>query len=213
MQLATLRRLFGILLLIVSLALLGWGFAATQAETRSLSVGPQEMQLPGAPAAAIPENRTLEVLWPSRLRVGDAGVIRLSLEMAGQAAPGGDWADVYATHDVVAEARLEMAGVEYRPDGEVSQALQPGRPVMFQWSLRADQAGAYDGTVWLHLRFVPHDGGPEQRSVITAQRIEMQAGDFLGLSGALARVLGSTGAVVGLASSAEALAAWRRKKR
>ena len=75
--------------------------------------------------------------------------------------------------------------------GEASQGLILGRPVLFVWDLRPDLAEEMDGTVWLHLSYIPVAGGPVMRQVLTAQRIEIRATDLLSLSGPWARALGS----------------------
>jgi hypothetical protein len=174
------------------------------------------------PQAAIPEERLLVLEWPAKMRLGDAEIIRLSLEMnaQGQLTPtvlaGGNGIEVepvqipnlYATHHVVAEARLDLAGVEYTPSGDVSEALSPGRPVTFIWSVRPEEIGVYRGTVWLHLRFAPLDGGPESRSVLSAQLIEIEVVNFLGLGGTAARIFGSVGVVVGSVLGLDNVLSW-----
>ncbi|MBN1146508.1 MAG: hypothetical protein JXA78_04580 [Anaerolineales bacterium] len=160
---------------------------------------------------AIPEQRLLILEWPLKVRLGDAELIRLSLVMdeAGKLTPtayveGGELRmepveipNLYDTHNVVAEARLDLAGVEHRPSGEVSEALLPGRPVSFVWSVRPAEIGRYRGTVWLHLRFIPRGAGEQSSMALTAQLIEIEAVNFLGLGGSAARLVGGLGVVVG----------------
>jgi hypothetical protein len=107
--------------------------------------------------------------------------------------------DIYDTHRVLAEARLELAGVRFIPTGEINVALLPGRPAAFLWSVSPDQPGIYGGTVWLHLRFIPLEGGEELRSVLTAQPVEIEATSLLGMSGSAARLLGGLGTAFCLA--------------
>jgi len=105
--------------------------------------------------------------------------------------------NLYDTHHVLADARLDMVGVEFAPQGEISEALLPGKPVEFYWSVRAEDVGSYKGTVWLHLRFIPREGGPASRMVLSGQIIQIESANLFGLSGKAARVAGSVGAVVG----------------
>jgi hypothetical protein len=166
------------------------------------------------PAAAVPailETRRLTVEWPPVVRAGDADVIRLTLEVneqggitptaeyAGHAVSGETVAipDVFATHAVLAEARLDMAGLEISPAGLMSEALLPGRSVTFYWSVRPAEVGHYRGTVWLFLRFIPLAGGAESRSALAAMPIEIEAISFFGLRAGPARWLGAAGAFVG----------------
>jgi hypothetical protein len=212
---ARIRRGFTVLLLLFSLVALLWGILPLGMQTRSVPIYPLDMQLPAETGLSdgwmVPEQRTLIVEWPSMLRLGDTGAIRLTLgiDPAGQVTSAGQPDDglqngepiknVYDTHFVIAEARLEIAGVEYAPGGQVSEGLPLGKPVLFVWGARPRKPGITPGTIWLHLRFVPYDGGQESRLVLSAQRVEIQTLSFLGLSGVAARVLGSVGLAVSIA--------------
>ncbi|MBN2550589.1 MAG: hypothetical protein JXB15_15600 [Anaerolineales bacterium] len=198
------------------------------AESPIASALPAQLSQTPAPAAVstpsplIPENRLLVLEWPARIKAGDADVVRLTLEMDefGTVTPtaqvGGNLLEaqsvqipnLYDTHTVVAEARLDLAGLEVAPGGDIAEALLPGQPVSFAWSIRPTDPGAYQGTVWLHLRFLPRSGGDETRRVLSAQRIEIQAVNFLGLGGSAARVLGSVGTVVGSVFGLDNLVGW-----
>jgi hypothetical protein len=170
----------------------------------------------------IPEARRLVLEWTSKIKVGDPGIVSITLEMdeGGKITPtasvGGDQIvvepvlipNLYATHDVIAQARLDIAGLEYRPEGEISEALLPGQPVKFIWSVRPGEVGKYQGTVWLHLLFVPRSGGEEMRKVISAQIIDIQAVNFLGLSGNSARIVGGVGTAVGSVFGLDNLLSW-----
>jgi hypothetical protein len=178
--------------------------------------------LPTPVSPAVPENRFLVLEWPKKIRVGDSEIIRLALEMdsEGNMTPTASVEgsqifsepvqipNLYDSHYVIAEARLDMAGLEYLPSGVISEALQPGQPVIFIWSVRPREIGAYKGTVWLHLRYVPKAGGPESRKVLTAQLIEVQGVNFFGLGGTAARVLGSVGVVIGSILGLDNLLSW-----
>ncbi len=160
---------------------------------------------------AIPERRRLTLEWPPTLRVGDADVIRLTLEVdeMGGITPTAEIEghqvrgetvsipNLYETHDVIAEARLDMAGAQVRPQGPISEALLPGQPVTFYWSVRLMEAGRYRGTVWLHLRFRPKSGGEEVRRAVSAQFIEVEAVTLFGLGGGAARAVGALGSALG----------------
>ena len=243
----TMRRIFGILLLLVSLAVLGWGLWPSAIQSRQMPVASNEIQLPppviGRPtsavsgtalpveplatqaepgSSAIPEQRLLTIEWPATMRVGDAALITLALEMddRGQIVPtvvvDGSQSQVerleipnlFETHNVIAEARLDMAGMEYRPEGEISEALLPGSPVKFVWSVRPFDVGAYRGTVWLHLRFIPKAGGEEMRNVLTAQIVNIEVLNFLGLKGPMARLLGGLGTVLGTLLGLDGVVEW-----
>ena len=160
---------------------------------------------------ALPERRRLTLEFPPRIRVGDSDLVRLTLEVddLGNVTPtaqiGGNVVtgkvieipNLYETHNVIAETRFDIAGMEVRPAESVSESLSPGASITFYWSIRPPEAGAYDGTIWLHLRFVNKANGEESRKAIAVQLLEIKAVNFLGLSGNLARTMGVVGSIGG----------------
>ena len=167
------------------------------------------------PAAAIPESRMLTFEFPPEMRTGDSTRIRLTLEVdnRGNILPTAEvegnvvtgevveLPNLYETHLVVAEARLDIAGMEVQPPGTISEPLSPGKSVTFYWSVRPEEAGRYEGIAWLHLRFIPLvnlNGEKESRIPISVQFFEIEAKSFLGfLSGGTARSVGALGSVLG----------------
>ena len=105
--------------------------------------------------------------------------------------------NLYDTHYVTAEARLDMAGVEVRPPDLTSEPLLPGQSVTFYWSVRPSETGVYRGTAWLMLKFVDKVSGEESERAISAQRVEVEAVNFLGLSANFARTAGTVGSFIG----------------
>jgi hypothetical protein len=174
----------------------------------------------------------LTVEFPPQIRAGDSDLIRLTLEVdelgnltataesAGNVTQGEgiQIPNIYDTHNIVAEARLDMAGVQINPAGTISEPLRPGQTVTYYWSVRAEDVGIYRGTLWFYLRFVPLDGGPEQRQALSAQKIEIEAVNFFGLKAQPARFLGAAGTVVSAILGMPFLEGilkwlWRRVKR
>ena len=160
---------------------------------------------------AMPERRRLTLEFPPQIRAGDADVVRLTLEVddLGNVTPtaeiGGhvvtgqtvEVPDLYETHNVVAEARFDLAGMEIRPADLVSQPLTQGTSATFIWSVHPKEVGDYRGTIWLYLRFTDKVSGEESQKTISAQIVEIKVANFLGLSGALARTTGVAGSIVG----------------
>jgi len=167
------------------------------------------------PQPAIPEYRRLTLEFPPVMRTGDSARIRMQLEVddQGNITPTAivegnlvtgeviEIPNLYETHLVVAEARLDMAGMEVQPPGTISEPLTPGNSVTFFWSVRPTESGSYEGTAWLHLRFIPMstlNGEQESRIAVSAQFLEIEARSLLGfLNGGLARGIGALGSLFG----------------
>src|SRR5574341_1765268 len=106
--------------------------------------------VPVAPPPAIPESRRLTLEYPPKIRAGDSDVIRLTLEVdaLGNVTPTAEVQgnvitgqtvqipNLYDTHNVIAEARLDIAGLEVRPSDVISEPLAPGQSATFYWSVR-----------------------------------------------------------------------------
>ena len=175
------------------------------------NTGGGESDIPTA-QPAIPERRRLTLEFPPQIRAGDSDIVRLTLEVddLGNVTPtaevGGNVVtgetveipNLYETHNVIAEARFDIAGMQISPPGLTSQPLAQGQSVSFYWGIRPDGVGVYRGTVWLYLRFVERASGEESQKAVSAQPVEIEAVNFLGLSGDLARSFGVVGSIAGM---------------
>jgi len=161
---------------------------------------------------SIPETRRLTLEFPSKMRAGVEGdVVRLTLEMdnLGNITPTAEIAgnrvvgktieipDLYETHNVTAEARLDLAGMLVQPADAIYEPLKRGQSATFYWSIRPQEAGTYRGTVWLHLNFADKSTGEQSRIAVSAQIIEIEAVDFFGLSVNVERTSGVIGSIIG----------------
>ena len=189
------------------------GSAATPPASSESTESPSLTALPprGTAQPAIPERRRLTLEFPPQIRAGDSDLVRLTLEVddLGNLTPtaqiGGnviagevvEIPNLYESHHVIAEARFDLAGMEVRPAELVSEPLAPGNSVTFRWSIRPPDVGVYRGTIWLYLRFVDKQTGEESQKTVSAQLVEIEAVNFLGLSGQFARTTGIIGSVVG----------------
>lgn len=183
--------------------------AGEPGEGESPSVAPSPP--PATQPPAIPERRRLTLEYPSRIRAGDSDIVRLTLEVddLGNVTPtaqfGGDVVtgevveipDLYETHNVIAEARFDIAGLQVSPPDVISQTLSRGQAVSFFWSVRPAEAGSYRGTVWFYLRFVDKVSGEESQRTVSAQLVEIEAVNLLGLPASLVRTAGGVGSVIG----------------
>ena len=161
---------------------------------------------------AILESRRLTLEFPSKMRAGVEGdIVRLTLEVddLGNITPTAqvegnvivgetiEIPDLYETHNVTAEAKLDMAGMLVQPSDAIFEPLKRGQSVTFFWSIRPQETGIYRGTVWLHLNFADKSTGEESRIAVSAQIVEIEAVDFFGLSVNLARTSGVIGSIIG----------------
>lgn len=193
--------------------------------TDSGSPGVSPLPTPTAAPLDLPavlEERLLVLEWPSRIRTGDSDLIILTLELdeEGNMTPTAQFEDhqvrgsaveipnLYDTHNIIAQARLDMAGVAYTPQGELVEPMRPGVPVVFSWSISPQNVGSYRGTVWVHLQFLPLDGSEVSRRVLSAQVVEVDSVNLLGLGGTSARLIGAVGAMVGAFLSLDRIGGW-----
>jgi len=161
---------------------------------------------------AILESRRLTLEFPSKMRAGVEGdIVRLTLEVddLGNITPTAqvegnvivgetiEIPDLYETHNVTAEAKLDMAGMLVQPSDAIFEPLKRGQSATFYWSIRPQEVGKYRGTVWLHLNFTNKSTGEESRIAVSAQIVEIEAVDFFGLSVNLARTSGVIGSIIG----------------
>jgi len=163
------------------------------------------------PQPALPERRRLTLEFPPQIRAGDSDIVRLTLEVddLGNITPtaqiGGhvvtgevlEFPNLYETHHVSAEARFDIAGVEIRPMELISEPMAQGSSATFYWSVHPTEKGIYRGTIWLYLRFVDKQTGEESRTAVSAQIVEIEAVNLLGLSANFARATGLVGSVIG----------------
>jgi len=164
------------------------------------------------PQPTIPESRRLSLEFPPVVRTGDSTRIRLQLEVddrgnitptaqiGGSIVTGGvvEIPNLYETHFVTAEARIDLAGVEVQPSGSIYEPMKPGQSVTFYWSIRPQETGVYRGTVWLHLVFMERVSGEKSRMTVSAQIVEIEAVDFFGFPVNFVRTSGVVGSVLGL---------------
>ena len=187
------------------------GVLPTLPVTVQPSGGDQATAAPPAPPPAIPESRRVTLEYPPSIRQGDSDVVRLTLEVdsLGNITPTAETQgntvkgqtvqipNLYETHNVIAEARLDLAGVDVRPGDVVTEPVLPGQAATFYWSVHPSASGTYRGTAWLFLRFINKATEEESHIPISAQNVEISTSEVLGMGGSLARTAGGVGSVVG----------------
>lgn len=188
-----------------------------------------ETAVPTAAPPALQEQRQLVLEFPAVIRQGDSATVRLTLRLNadGTLTPAATMAgvevtsepfqvpNIYDTHRVFAQARLDLAGIESVPAvGQIQLTpLLPGEEVTFYWSIRSKEIASYSGVVWFSLRYEPLDGGPPVSQVISAQPVEIECVNFAGLGGTPARLMGGAGILLGVLLSRDTVVDFFRKFR
>jgi hypothetical protein len=177
----------GILVLVISLALLAWGAWPVHRSVRQA-----DLRLP---AGGVYD---LSLHWPAWMRLGDPGLVQLVLQ------DGEDSEPVVGGTNRLAESRLEAGGLIAVPSGEILEPLLPGRQAIFYWSVLPGQVGEIEAVAWVSLHSLPAASeetaslGSARSQLLTAQKIPIRTVALLGLSGRSARFLGGLGVVVGI---------------
>ena len=182
----------GLLLLLVSISLFIWGYFPPRRETRI-------RQISEATSPVLPSGRSLTLTFPPSIHVGNMEVVRLTLDVATR--DPSDPVDFYDSHNLIAEARFDLPGINVRPSELISAPISQGQTAVFYWTLRPNQVGRSHGTIWLYLRSVDKLTGEESRETVSAQIVEIDSVKFLGLSTNQARIASGLGIILGLALS------------
>jgi len=219
-------RIFLCLFVALALTACGGAAAATEPSqelpsealpTATLAVFPPPVASTSQPSLiptalpAIPERRRIIVEFPPTIRAGDSDIVRLTLEVndLGNLTPTAEFdgnvvtgevieiPNLYESHQVIAEARFDIAGLQVSPPELISQPLAQGQSITFHWSILPEGVGIYRGTIWFYLRFVDKVSGEERQRVVSAQPVEIEAVNFLGLSLSFVRSFGVIGSIVG----------------
>jgi hypothetical protein len=155
---------------------------------------------------------TLE--WDSHNPTGDISVIELSLDLDEK----DDLAVVLHPRNKVnfissprypgiidkvkvtelAEARLELPGIDVKPREIVGQPYHPGGEVVFYWNVKSHIEGDFMGRIWLYVGNQPFLGKDANRYPIAVQPVEFHWRDLFGLSGTTARYIGLFGLTAGI---------------
>lgn len=194
-----LRPVFALLVFGIALVLLHGTLVSSgsvQQEVTALTL----RDLDGKSLPALREKRQVFLSWPQKVLEKDTAQIDLGIRISPQqeqtVVSDAVETDIYATHNLVAVARLDLAGAEVARS-EIQEPLLPGREVIFRWNICITKAGVYRGKVWLHLDLVPRDGAPVERVLLLARPIEVEAVTVFGLSAGLARWAGLAGIALG----------------
>jgi len=154
----------------------------------------------------------LFVRAPTSIREGDIRQVTLFLQIDGtdilksQNLDGDSTDDdafnellgIFQTHNILVKTRFDIPGVDFAPRGELFEPLKPGVPVKYNWQIRPGETGEYQGTVWVHLIYIPLADGESEQRLLSIQQVDIRSMDFFGLNGSQARVIGTLGTIIGI---------------
>jgi hypothetical protein len=193
-------------LLIFSWVVLIWAILPVKTLEATQILFPSEMQLPSAgqeKPQSVQESRQVVLRWPSTLRIGDVYKVTLVFEPmqkeTGSPTNTDEFSNIYDEYNLMADARLEAAGISAFPGNRVRESMPPGQPVKFEWQVSSEYTGSYQGNVWLSLRYLPLDGSQASQAPIYVHEVNIRTVNLLGMRGATARILGGAGIILSAA--------------
>lgn len=200
------RRVIAFVLLVIAAGLLAWASMPVKRQVMMGTLSPAEMQLEsgeGGDSPAVLGSRLVGVEWPTVMRIADRYWMELDFSQLDDGLtqpeqPVG-FSDAYDNYNLMAEARFEVAGIRVEPANPIRESMPRGQPLKFKWQLTAYQAGTYNGTLWLSLRFLPLDGKAPIQQPVYVQKISLTATSLFGLTAPQVRWIGGAGIVLGIA--------------
>jgi len=207
-----------------SVTLLAWGLWPPARHTQTLKLGGgQEATSPAdnppgssgtlaaLAEAANPHVQSITLEYPAVVRVADGGLVRLTVDTArpatasrpvGTNGDGQGGASVLPgappSHNLIAEARLELPGAQVQPYEEISAPLVPGDSVEFLWKVNLPEPKRHQGTAWFFVVFVEKRTHTKHRVAFSAQSLQIEGRTLLGMSGVVARAGGGLGFIATL---------------
>jgi len=165
-----------------------------------------------------PEDRQLQVAWPSLVRLGESDVVRLTLVPAHMSyllvTEFSDHSEIthtvaitpYEGYELFAAARLDGVNFMVSPQGEQVQFLPADQPVEWRWSISPRRPGNQRLSVVLCLKWIPKAAHLAIReATVYSAGLDVRVASFLGLTQAQAFLGGLVGLFFGGAMSMFAL--------
>ena len=176
--------------------------AQYRVEVQSVQANLEGLFASGEKQPRLTENRQVRMEWPTSMRIGDKVEIRLVFENIKEEPSSLElkdgFYDIYDRYNIMAEAKVEAAGLAIEPANPTRVSMPPGQPVHFKWAVSTQQAGIYHGKVWLSLRFLPLDGSTPIQEPVYINDLELIVTSVMGLSGSMARLVGGLCGVISI---------------
>jgi hypothetical protein len=233
--LSRVRYFFATFIIIVSTGFLVWGIRPNQTLREEIPFTESELvgNVPGMDAADLdqklawdtlrPGDWILVIEYPSTIRRGDPGIVTLTFVNADGSTQSGDTpVDLsgsrtpveildYSDPHLVMKSRLDLADIPHSPTGELIAPLKPGVPVKFSWKINSREDITATGTIWLYLQMLSTEQSEIISKALSAQELEFKVVSMLGLTGAIARIIGVLGIALGFSLSMDIIGKWVKK--
>ena len=198
-----LRLAASLILIAGSLVLLVWGFWPEGRTVRELRLDSALTTLDATDAEVVHPVSALRLEYPERIRLNDRALVRLAFEVEPEDVSTGlgpenpDNSTTEASQPI-AEARLEIPGALVRPPDSIHEALAPGSPLEFYWTVVLSSPGEYRGTAWSFLTTQAGAAMPAIRIALGAQNVQVKGITLLGMGGEAARIVGGLSLIGGI---------------
>ncbi len=149
-----------------------------------------------------PENREVIIDFPKTIWIGNSDQVKLTLKVINPedepVINSPQTRNLFETHDIYIETRLDVPGMELSPVDPVQAPLIETHDNIFLWEVNPKTAGTYRGNLWVFLNLYPKGEGQVERIPLVIFPIEIRAILILGITSAVARYLAVFGAGFGL---------------
>jgi len=213
------RRLVSICILAISIILILWSFLPEQQLVEVHPVQPSLVGVKpiGEKQPSLAGKRQVRLEWPSSMRIGDEGKILLDFEYLEEGSSTSvleaGFYDMYDSYNIMAESKLEAAGIKIEPANPTRVSILPGQSVHLEWLINSEQAGTYRGKVWLSLRFLPLDGKTPVQVPVYINEVELKVTSLMGLSVSMARFVGGVGVLLSLVLVFNDMIQWSKDRK
>jgi hypothetical protein len=102
-----------------------------------------------------------------------------------------DLVDLFASYNLVAEARVDGLPTALVPSGSIRQPISLGVPIEYRWSFDPQEPGQYEGELWIYLNLVDKEIGTNEQVALLAYPFAINCRSFLGLKTAYVLGMGS----------------------
>lgn len=217
-MLPKIRRAIALILFLISVSLIVWASLPNPHQSLTQPISYAETKTPIEPqgsTSSMMVSRQVVLDWPKSMRIGDTDEISLILQPVESGAstqnPSFISTDIYSIYNIMAEARLEVAGITVNPANPVRESMPVGQTVKYKWEVNTNRVGQFTGKVWLYLRLLPLDGSTPNQVPVFIREVRLQTYSLFGMNETMAYILASVGIVASIVIVYGDLIRWIRR--